>query len=68
MVYSTTTYHCGECRKTYFSYEDARSCEGDHITDRAVAILREKIDAIFDHAGHKIKATLDASREGRGDD
>lgn len=65
MVYSTTTYHCGECRKAYFTYGEARFCEGEHFTNRAVAVVREKIDAIFADAGPKIKATLHASREGR---
>jgi hypothetical protein len=57
MVFTSTTYNCDECRKTYFDYDEARVCEGQHIVDRAVEGIRAKLDEIMGPA-RKIVATM----------
>ena len=50
MVRVTTTYQCGRCRETHFSYEEARQCESNHIMDDAAAKTRAKIAEAFKQA------------------
>jgi hypothetical protein len=56
MVYSCTTYHCAECRKSHFDYDEARACEARHQVDRAVESVREKLAAIM--SPEKIRAVI----------
>lgn len=56
MVFTRTTFHCGECRKTHSDYEAARDCEGQHIVDRAVSGFKVKLAEIFARHPLPIKA------------
>ena len=47
MVSRHSWFTCDTCSRDHATYEEARSCELDHIVDAAVERTREKISKAF---------------------
>lgn len=46
MVGRSVRFVCEKCRREYFRYDDARSCEIQHVVDEAVEHVTESIRKI----------------------
>jgi len=46
MVGRSVRFVCEKCRREYFGYDEARSCEIQHVVDEAVAQVTESIKKI----------------------
>jgi len=60
MVYTTTRYHCGQCGKVHHDYDEARSCEIEHIVSKSVESTKVAMAAAFAGVG-KMRAARPAS-------